>query len=74
MQTGRIPDDGFLLLASSPYEQVGMDRARAELKALFMSEFTAQVIQNEFPALARKMHRRTAVLNWHSRALELTGS
>lgn len=70
MGTGRIPDDGFLLLASSPYEAVGMDRARAEVKARFMSEFTASLIRNEFPALARKMHVRTAVLNWQSRALE----
>lgn len=72
MQTGRIPDDGFLVLASSPYQEVGMDRARAELKARFTTEFTAQVIQSEFPALARKMHLRTAVLNWQSRNLELT--
>jgi hypothetical protein len=70
MNQGRIPDDGFLLLASSPYEEVGMDRARAELKGRFMSEYTAQVIQTEFPALAKKMHVRTAVLNWPSRALE----
>jgi hypothetical protein len=70
MSTGRIPDDGFLLLASSPYESVGMDRARAEVKARFMSEFTANLISTEFPALARKMHVRTAVLNWQSRALE----
>jgi hypothetical protein len=72
MQTGRIPDDGFLVLASSPYQEVGMDRARAELKARFTTEFTAQVIQSEFPALARKMHLRTAVLNWESRKLEPT--
>lgn len=71
MHSGRIPDDGFLLLSSSPYDEFGMDRARAELKARFMSEFTAQVIESEFPALARKMHRRTAVLDWHSRAFGL---
>lgn len=74
MQTGRIPDDGFLVLASSPYQEMGMDRARAELKARFTTDFTANVIQNEFPVLARKMHLRTAVLNWQSRNLELTGN
>jgi hypothetical protein len=74
MQTGRIPDDGFLVLASSPYQEMGMDRARAELKARFTTDFTAQVIETEFPALARKMHLRTAVLNWSSRNLELTGT
>ena len=70
MDQERIPDDGFLLLASSPYEAVGMDRARAEMKARFMTEFTAEVIETEFPVLARKMHVLTAVLNWSSRSLE----
>jgi hypothetical protein len=45
MAAGRIPDDGFLLLASSPYLEPGMDRARAELKARFLSEFAATVIE-----------------------------
>ena len=70
MRAGRIPDDGFLLLASAPYEELGVDRARAEVKARFMAEFTAQLIGREFPALADRMHSRTAVLNWQSRALE----
>lgn len=71
MQAGRIPDDGFLLLASSPYQEPGADRARAELKAQFMSRFAADVIENEFPKLADRMHRRVTVMNWNSRALEL---
>lgn len=37
MFAGRIPDDGFLLLASSPYCEVGVDRARAELKSRFLT-------------------------------------
>jgi hypothetical protein len=67
----RIPDDGFLLLASSPYQDSGVDRARAELKSRFLSLFAASVIREEFPDLATRMFRRTAVLNWGSRALEL---
>jgi hypothetical protein len=70
MQAGRIPDDGFLLLASVPYEELGVDRARAELKAEFLSNFAAQVIRNKQPALAAKMHVKTAVLDWRSRRLE----
>ncbi|ODU50065.1 MAG: hypothetical protein ABS92_04205 [Thiobacillus sp. SCN 63-374] len=73
MAAGRIPDDGFLLLASVPYAEIGVDRARAELKAHFLSDFAAEVIAREFPQLAEKMHRRTAVLNWESRKLELLG-
>lgn len=71
MAAGRIPDDGFLLLASVPYADVGVDRARAELKSRFLSGFAAEVFAREFPQLAEKMHRRTAVLNWRSQNLEL---
>ena len=39
MKAGRIPDDGFLLLASVPYDEIGVDRARAELKSRFLSCF-----------------------------------
>lgn len=71
MQAGRIPDDGFLLLASVPYDEIGVDRARAELKSRFLSAFAAGVIREEFPALAPRMSMRTAVLDWRSRNLEL---
>jgi len=70
MQAGRIPDDGFLLLASVPYDEIGVDRARAELKSRFLSSFAAEVIRAEFPELAGKMAMRTAVLDWRSRQLE----
>jgi len=71
MQEGRIPDDGFLLLASVPYEEIGPDRARAELKSRFLADFATEVIRERYPQLMARMHRRTAVLSWHSRALEL---
>lgn len=71
MKAGRIPDDGFLLLASVPYDDIGVDRARAELKSHFLSHFAAGVIRNEFTALAEKMFKQTAVLDWRSRSLEL---
>lgn len=71
MAAGRIPTDGFLLLASAPYDEIGVDRARAELKSRFLSDFAAGVIRQEFPALAGKMAMRTAVLDWRSRRLEV---
>lgn len=71
MLAGRIPNDGFLLLASAPYEEIGMDRARAELKSRFLADYAARMIASEFPQLVPKMHRRTAVLSWRSRELEL---
>ena len=71
MRAGNIPDDGFLLLASVPYQEVGVDRARAELKSRFLSKFAADVIYAKHPQLAHKMHMRNAVLDWRSRKLEI---
>jgi hypothetical protein len=73
MKAGRIPDDGLLLLTSVPYDEIGVDRARADLKSRFLSDFAADVIRQEFPVLADKMAIRTAVLDWRSRQLELIG-
>lgn len=70
MRAGRIPDDGFLLLASVPYDEIGMDRARAELKSKFLSQFAAKVIRDDFSNLGGKMFIHTAVLDWRSRHLE----
>ncbi len=70
MKAGRIPDDGFLLLTSVPYAEIGVDRARAELKSRFLSQFAANVIRSEFSELAGKMFVRAAVLNPRSRTLE----
>ena len=69
MAAGRIPDDGFLLLSSVPYEAIGVDRARAEIKASFLSRFAQNVIREACPALATKMISQTAVLDWHARRL-----
>ncbi|MBI4743174.1 MAG: hypothetical protein HY777_16835 [Betaproteobacteria bacterium] len=71
MRAGRIPADGFLLLASVPYDEIGVDRARAELKSRFLSGFAADVIRADYPGLADRMAMRTAVLDWRSRKLEL---
>jgi hypothetical protein len=68
-----VPDDGFLLLASVPYDEIGVDRARAEMKSRFLSRFAAETIRREFAELADKMTMRTAVLDWRSRRLEVIG-
>jgi hypothetical protein len=70
MQTRRIPDDGFLLLAESPYSEIGVDRARAELKSSFLAEFASGIIRAEFPNLKEKMHVRSAVIDWRPREME----
>ncbi len=73
MEAGRIPDDGFLLLASAPYREAGMDRARAELKSRFLAQFADEVIGREWPELHPKMIIETAVLDWNTRRLESIG-
>lgn len=69
MRKGRIPDDGFLLFSSVPYDAIGVDQARAELKAAFLSRFACQVISESHPELASKMVARTAVMDWPRRRL-----
>ena len=71
MKHHRIPDDGFLLLVASPYHEIGTDRALAEVKASFLSEFAAKIIRTECPNLKDKMHVRSAVITWQSRELEV---
>ncbi len=70
MRAGRIPDDGFLLMSSVPYEDIGVDHARAALKSRFLARFAADVIRRDFADLGPKMSVRESVLNWHQRALE----
>lgn len=69
MEEGRIPDDGFVLLASSPYNDIGVDQRRAVEKARFMSRFSAETIAREVPYVHERMFRRTCVLNWNTREL-----
>jgi hypothetical protein len=71
MLQGRIPDDGFLLLTSAPYREVGLEMERAKLNSRFLSDFAARQIVASHPELARKMHIRTAVMNWQTRDLSL---
>ncbi|WVH10012.1 MAG: hypothetical protein EoVTN8_1543 [Fluviibacter phosphoraccumulans EoVTN8] len=54
MASARIPGDGFLLLSSVPYEAIGVDQARAAIKARFLSEFAQSVIRETYPELAKK--------------------
>lgn len=71
MAAGRIPEDGFMLLASTPFQAVGVDRARAELKSHFLADFATKVIHQRHPWLAERMHRHTAVVHWPTRRLDL---
>jgi hypothetical protein len=74
MKGRRIPDDGFPLLAVAPYHEIGVDRARAELKSGFLTAFAAGIIRAEFPSLKEKMHVRSAVIAWQSQVMEVIDS
>jgi hypothetical protein len=71
MEKGMIPKDGFLILASAPYSEIGADRARAELKSHFLSQYVSNVIARDYPELVGLMNKKTAVLNWRTRNLEI---
>ncbi len=71
MAAGRIPDDGFLLFTSAPYDEIGMDQARAELKSHFLASFASEVISTHFPELAKKMRTKSAVISRHSKDLTI---
>ncbi|MCW8979422.1 MAG: hypothetical protein OQK10_11400, partial [Marinobacter sp.] len=74
MDNGRVPDDGFLLLCSAPYQEPGTQKARAELKSAFLAEFGANVIRQAYPDLASRMVARSAILHWPERKLQVCES
>lgn len=65
MHAGRIADDGFLLMSSVPYEDIGVDRARAALESRFLVRFAAGVIRREFTDLGPRLSLRESVINGH---------
>lgn len=71
MKEKRIPDDGMVLFSVAPYSEFGVDRARAEQKARFLSRFGADIIRTDFPDLSKKLHIRSAVLSWPTMQMDL---
>lgn len=74
MRNGRIPDDGFLLLAEASYHEYGVDRAQAERESRFLAQFAARVIRERYPDLVNKMHTRSAIICRESREIMLIES
>lgn len=74
MADGRIPDDGFLLFTSAPYDEIGIDQARAELKSHFLASFAHDVINTQYPDLAKKMRTKSAVISRYSKDLTILDS
>jgi len=70
MDAGRISNDGFVMLASSPYREMGADRQRAIEKARFIKGFAQEVISSEFPELQDKMKPMAVILDLNTRKLQ----
>jgi len=67
MQSGRISNDGFVVLSSAPFRQNGVDRNRAVEKANFFRRYTKKIIENNYPELADKARYIAVVVNEHTR-------
>lgn len=67
MKSGRIKDDGFLVLTSAPYRENGVDKNRATEKANFFRNYTKKIIQTDYPEIADKARYVAVVVNEHTR-------
>ena len=71
MDEKRIKDDGFIVLASSPYFQnLGVDRQRAIEKTRYLISLAQEVATKRFPDLAKKMHTISAIIDINTRKIE----
>ena len=59
------------MLTFAPYQEIGVDRALATLKARFLSQLASDVIDKAYPDLHQKMVPYTAVLDWGKLNLEV---
>jgi Carboxysome Shell Carbonic Anhydrase len=69
--SGRIPATGALLFSSVSYMRPGHHRNAAIARAKYLTKLGLEVIQKNHPDLIGFFHPVTAVVNWHTRALEI---
>ena len=70
MTSGRAKDDGFLVLASSPFEEYGVDKNRAIEKAIFFRDYVKKTIKEKHPELLSKAKLMSVVLDENTRLIE----
>lgn len=70
MTLKRIPDDGFMLMTSAPYREVGLDKDRAIEKARFLLEFSKKVLSEYDEEFAKKMKPIGVIVDTHTRHFE----
>lgn len=70
MTVGRISDDGFVLLTSATFKELGPDKNKAIERIKFLNEFAKGIINTSNPDLAKKMRILSVVINFHTREFE----
>jgi len=72
-QAKRIKGEDIVLLASAPYRHA-LDRPFKVAKSRFMHRYALDVIQHHVPEIMPYLSRMTAVVNMHTRAMEVLAS
>ncbi len=70
MESGRINDDGFLILSSAPFKQKGVDENRAKEKTNFFRSYVKDIIANNYPNLVGKAKFMAVTVDDHTRRIE----
>lgn len=67
MRSGRTGDDGFLVLASAPFRENGIDENRAREKAIFFKNYVQKIIAKHYPDLLKKAKFLAVTVDEHTR-------
>ncbi|MFA5155015.1 MAG: hypothetical protein WC453_01130 [Patescibacteria group bacterium] len=70
MKSGRISDDGFLVLSSAPFKQKGVDENRAKEKANFFRSYIKKILADNYPDLLGKAKFIAVTVDEHTRRIE----
>jgi len=70
MDSNRISKDGFVVLASAPYRELGVDQKRAIAKAKFLRKFSESIIIKKFPELEKIMVPMSVIVDLNSREMK----
>lgn len=67
MKSGRVNNDGFLILSSAPFRENGVDENRAKEKSLFFRRYVGKILQERYPELVDKARFISVVVDEHTR-------
>ena len=70
MNSGRISNNGFLILSSAIFKKYGNDRARAIEKTNFFADKAREIIEANYPELLPKAHFMRVVIDENTRRIE----